>query len=142
MHVAKLDVAWFRSPFMRHSFLIRTDEQIEKLRRAGVKHLSIDPARGLDIQDPTAPAEHPLPLAAFPTPPAAGKGSEIRSLAAMAQELLAARSARARIEESVQSTFSRIAKTGSVDPEEASHAVHAISAVAQTLNTQIGRAHV
>jgi hypothetical protein len=46
MHVAKLDVAWFRSPFMRHSFLIRTDEQIEKLRRAGVKHLSIDPARG------------------------------------------------------------------------------------------------
>ena len=27
MHVAKLDVAWFRSPFMRHSFLIRTDEQ-------------------------------------------------------------------------------------------------------------------
>ena len=135
MHVAKLDVAWFRSPFMRHSFLIRTDEQIEKLRRAGVKHLSIDPARGLDIQDPTAPTEHPLPLAAEATPPATGKGSEIRSLATMAQELLAARSARARIEESVQSTFSRIAKTGSVDPEEASHAVHAISAVAQTLNT-------
>jgi hypothetical protein len=55
MHVAKLDVAWFRSPFMRHSFLIRTDEQIEKLRRAGIKHLSIDPTRGLDLQDTPAP---------------------------------------------------------------------------------------
>ena len=57
MHVAKLDVAWFRSPFMRHSFLIRTDEQIEKLRHAGVKHLSIDPAKGLDL--PGTPASTP-----------------------------------------------------------------------------------
>lgn len=135
MHVAKLDVAWFRSPFMRHSFLIRTDEQIEKLRRAGVTHLSIDPARGLDLQDPAAPSRHPVPLATQPAPSPAGNAPEIRSLAAMSQELLAARSARAQLEESVHTTFSRIAKTGIVDPEEASHTVHAISAVAQALNT-------
>ena len=135
MHVAKLDVAWFRSPFMRHSFLIQTDEQIEKLRRAGVKHLSIDPTRGLDLQDPTDLSASPIPLATQPALSPAGKTPEIRSLSAMAQELLAARSARAKLEESVHTAFSRIAKTGIVDPEEASHTVHAISAVAQSLNT-------
>ena len=135
MHVAKIDVAWFRSPFMLHSFLIRTDEQIEKLRRAGVKQVSIDPSRGLDLQDPMAPSQAPLPVAAQPATSQMGKSVEIRSLATMTQELLAARSARAKLEESVHSAFSRIAKTGVVDPEEASHAVHAISAVAQALNT-------
>ena len=63
------------------------------------------------------------------------KSVEVRSLAAMTEELLAARSARAKLEESVHTAFSRIAKTGVVDPEEAGHAVHAISAVAQALNT-------
>ena len=53
----------------------------------------------------------------------------------MTQELLAARTARAQLEASVQNTFSRIAQTGVVDPEEATHTVHAISAVAQALNT-------
>ena len=135
MHVAKLDVPWFRSPFMRHSFLIRTDEQIEKLRRAGVTHLSIDPARGLDLRAPATPSPPPRPLSPQPAPSQAGKAPEIRSLAAMTQELLTARSARAKLEESVHTAFSRIAKTGIVDPEEASHTVHAISAVAQALNT-------
>jgi len=135
MHVAKLDVAWFRSPFMRHSFLIRTDEQIEKLRRAGVKHLSIDPAKGLDL--PGTPASTPnepnVVVQPSSTPPSSTP--EVRSLAAMTQELLTARTARAQLEASVQTTFSRIAKTGIVDPEEATHTVHAISAVAQALNT-------
>ena len=135
MHVAKLDVAWFRSPFMRHSFLIRTDEQIEKLRRAGVKYLSIDPAKGLDLPGMSAssqvdqPPPGQLPAAAAPRTP------EVRSLATMAEELLAARTARAQLEASVHTTFSRIAQTGLVDPEEATHTVHAISAVAQSLNT-------
>ncbi len=135
MHVAKLDVAWFRSPFMRHSFLIRTDEQIEKLRQAGVKHLSIDPSRGLDLPDTTPPSQGQLPVVTNPVPSPTATAPEVRSLAAMTQELLAAKSARARLEESVQTTFSRIAKTGIVESEEASHAVHAISAVAQALNT-------
>lgn len=135
MHVAKIDVAWFRSPFMRHSFLIRTDEQIEKLRRAGVKHLSIDPARGLDIPGTSTSAQdEPHGITQTPAAPSP-HAREVRSLAAMTQELLAARTARAQLEASVQNTFSRIAQTGVVDPEEATHTVHAISAVAQALNT-------
>ncbi|MEK6802808.1 MAG: DUF3391 domain-containing protein [Nitrospirota bacterium] len=135
MHVAKLGVAWFRSPFMRHSFLIRTDEQIEKLRRAGVKHLSIDPAKGLDLPGTAAAPQDEPGAMGQPSVPPAQSTSEVRSLATMTQELLTARTARAQLEVSVQATFSRIAQTGIVDPEEATHTVHAISAVAQALNT-------
>src|SRR6266545_7880598 len=46
MYVAKLDLSWLRSPFLRHSFLIEHPSQIEKLIHAGVKVVEIDPARG------------------------------------------------------------------------------------------------
>jgi len=32
MYVAKLDVSWFRSPFLRNRFLVQQEAQIEKLR--------------------------------------------------------------------------------------------------------------
>ena len=54
----------------------------------------------------------------------------------MTQELRAAREARRQLEQSVQTTFSRIAETGVVDPEKARHIVHEIDAVAKTLTTQ------
>ena len=136
MHVAKLDVAWFRSPFLRHSFLIRTDEQIEKLRRAGVKHLQIDPARGLDLPHAYVPTQSKPDLDVRPNPSPAGNPPAVRSLAAMTQELQAARKAREQLERSVHSTFSRIAESGIVDPEKAQHVIHEIDAVAKTLTTQ------
>lgn len=37
MYVAKLDVSWLRTPFLRHSFLVKHPSQIERLIRAGVK---------------------------------------------------------------------------------------------------------
>ncbi|MBI4000791.1 MAG: DUF3391 domain-containing protein [Nitrospira defluvii] len=135
MHVAKLDVVWFRSPFLRHSFLIRTDEQIEKLRRAGVKHLKIDPARGIDVSDASNPLPtRPKPIVQPVSTPAVGPPA-VRSLAMMTQELQAARAARQQLERSVHSTFSHIAETGVVDPEKAQHTIHEIDAVAKTLTT-------
>ena len=134
MHVAKLDVAWFRSPFLRHSFLIRTHEQIEKLRRAGVRQLTIDPARGLDLPE-TSTLSEAKPQMAQNGCPATVSPPTVRSLARMTEELEAARSARRQLELSVQSTFSRIAKTGTVDPEKAQHIVHEINAVAKSLTT-------
>ncbi|MFO0769249.1 MAG: DUF3391 domain-containing protein, partial [Nitrospiraceae bacterium] len=136
MHVVKLDLPWYRSPFLRHSFLIRTDKQIEKLRRAGVKVLDIDPSRGLDVAPPS-PAEQlelvPMPLP--PPMPKKGSAGAVRSLATLTEELETARAARVQLERSVRSTFSRIAETGVVDPEEAKRATLDISAVAQTLET-------
>lgn len=135
MHVAKLDVAWFRSPFLRHSFPIRTDEQIEKLRRAGVKHLQIDPSRGIDLQDASNAHETRTKAGVPPVSSPAVAPPTVRSLAMMTQELQAARVARSQLERSVHSTFSRIAETGIVDPEKAQHIIHEIDAVAKTLTS-------
>ncbi|HVG02064.1 MAG TPA: DUF3391 domain-containing protein [Nitrospira sp.] len=135
MHVAKLDVAWFRSPFLRHSFLIRTHEQIEKLRRAGVRHLTIDPARGLDLPETSSFSEAKPKTMVQPDSPATANPSSVRSLAMMTEELEAARAARRQLEQSVQSTFSRIAETGVAHPEKVQHIVHEIDAVAKSLTT-------
>ncbi len=135
MHVVKLDVPWYRSPFFRHSFLIRTGKQIEKLRRAGVKLLDIDPSRGLDVPPPSAGLAEPAPGPLPPTLPQKKNAGSVRSLAMLTEELETARAARAQLERSVRSTFSRIAATGVVDPEEAKRAALDISAVAQTLET-------
>lgn len=133
MHVAKLDVTWFRSPFLRHSFLIRTDEQIEKLRRAGVKHLKIDPARGIDVPGASSVPDKEVIIQPNPTSPPSLQ--IVRSLAVMTQELQAARAARQELERTVHAAFSRIAETGIVDLVKAQHIIHEIDAVAKTLTT-------
>lgn len=135
MHVAKLDVTWFRSPFLRHSFLIRTDEQIEKLRRAGVKQLAIDPARGIDLPATAHPVSAKPTVILQPGSPGPAGAPTVRSLAWMTQELQDARAARQQLERSVHSTFSQIVQTGIVDPEKARHIIHEIDAVAKTLTT-------
>lgn len=55
MYVAKLAVSWFRSPFLRPSFLIHSEVQIEKLRQAGIQWVQIDPSRGDDVAAPDEP---------------------------------------------------------------------------------------
>jgi uncharacterized protein DUF3391 len=32
MFVAGIDGSWFRTPFLKHRFLVKTEEQIERLR--------------------------------------------------------------------------------------------------------------
>ncbi|HET9960859.1 MAG TPA: DUF3391 domain-containing protein, partial [Nitrospiraceae bacterium] len=135
MHVARLDLPWYRSPFLRHSFLVRTDEQIDRLRRAGVKMVDIDPSRGLDCVRPTILTEQPFPAACSPFGVLKSQTSPVRSLATLTEELQTARAAREHLERSIQTTFSRIAETGIVDPDEAKRAALDISAVAQTLET-------
>ncbi|MEK7336686.1 MAG: DUF3391 domain-containing protein, partial [Nitrospirota bacterium] len=50
MYVAKIDLSWFQSPFLRRSLLIEHTIQIEKLRRAGAQHIVIDLSRGDDVE--------------------------------------------------------------------------------------------
>lgn len=46
MFIVKLDIPWIDSPFMRHSRLIKGEEDIEKLKDANVKCLVIDLSKG------------------------------------------------------------------------------------------------
>ena len=49
MYVAGIDGSWFRTPFLKHRFLVKTEEQIERLRRSNIHAVDIDPSKGLDV---------------------------------------------------------------------------------------------
>lgn len=46
MFIVKLDIPWIDSPFLRHSRLIKGEQDIEKLKGANVKNLVIDLSKG------------------------------------------------------------------------------------------------
>ncbi|WP_041325904.1 HD-GYP domain-containing protein [Saccharophagus degradans] len=51
MFVVKLDIPWIDSPFLRHSRLIKGEEDIDKLKGANVKTLVIDLSKGCGPQE-------------------------------------------------------------------------------------------
>lgn len=53
MFIHELDIPWMQSPFLRHRRKITTDNDIALLKKAGVRELAIDLARGDDISTKT-----------------------------------------------------------------------------------------
>ena len=133
MYVAKIDLSWFQSPFLRRTLLIEHAVQIEKLRRAGAQHLVIDLSRGDDAEtsvdlDPpvfsqgSTPMSNAPPLKSIPKP-----------LTQLNEEYAQACVARKQLEQAVHSVFSSISEQGSVDPHLAAEAVQEVSIVTRTL---------
>ncbi len=133
MYVAKIDLSWFQSPFIRRSLLIEHAPQIERLRRAGARHLVIDLSRGDDVETSTnldrpsasqeiAPTTNIAPLKPVPKP-----------LTQLNEEYAQALVARKQLEQAVHSVFSSIAERGSVDPQPAAEAVQEVAIVTRTL---------
>lgn len=50
MYVTKLDISWIDSPFMYHHIMIKSQKQIDKLLKAGVKMVTIDTSKGKDVK--------------------------------------------------------------------------------------------
>lgn len=50
MYLIGMDQSWWNTPFILHHRLIKTDQEILKLRQHGVKHVEIDSAKGLDVE--------------------------------------------------------------------------------------------
>ncbi|MCP9470720.1 MAG: DUF3391 domain-containing protein [Nitrospira sp.] len=48
MYLADLDRSWLHTPFLRHSFLIKDEQEIAALRKAGIAKVVIDTDLGLD----------------------------------------------------------------------------------------------
>lgn len=130
MYVAALDLPWFRSPFLRHSFKVERHAQIEKLLRAGVKTVEIDLDRGIAPRPEHLSIDpQPIPLH---TQPAQDK-KLIKTLAQLNEEYAQAALAKQQLTQSVQSVFTTIASTGTVNPQQAADAVHEITIVTKTL---------
>ncbi len=130
MYVARLNVSWLRSPFLRHSFLIEDPSQIEKLVRAGITTVEIDLDRGIGPQ-PLRPSDVPL---SDPPVPQKQMGQHIKSLDQLNQEYAQAKLAKQQLDHAVQSVFSTITETGTVNPQQAAEAVQEITIVMRTLS--------
>ncbi|MBM3855180.1 MAG: DUF3391 domain-containing protein [Verrucomicrobia bacterium] len=135
MYVAKLDLSWFRSPFMRHSFLVENHSQVARLIKAGVQTVEID----LD-QSTNAPGENgsedftftdthtPLQDETFSPPPLS-----VKPLAQLNEEYAQAQLVQHRLNQAVHTLFSAMTRTGTIHAEQAAEAVQEITIAARTL---------
>lgn len=135
MYVAGIDCSWFRTPFLKHRFLVKTEEQIERLRRSNIHAVDIDPSKGLDVTSFPIAEEtlHTISLqTSTQTPPA---HDAPRSLDTLNQELSMARETRDKLAQSVKTVFDEISKTGAARPGPVNEAVQEIIIVTRTLST-------
>jgi HD-GYP domain-containing protein (c-di-GMP phosphodiesterase class II) len=51
MFIHDLDCGWMEHPFVRNRFVLTKPEEIQKILSAGIRGVTIDCARGLDVQD-------------------------------------------------------------------------------------------
>lgn len=51
MFIHDLDCGWMEHPFVRNRFVLTRDEEIRKILQAGIRGVTIDCARGLDVDD-------------------------------------------------------------------------------------------
>lgn len=135
MYVAGIDCSWFRSPFLKHRFLVQTLEQIERLQQSNIQAVDIDPSKGLDVSSlPIADATlHTIGLlTSIQAPPTQETRSSVEVLA---QELTVAREARDKLAQSVKTVFDEISKTGAARLGPVNEAVQEITIVTRTLST-------
>jgi putative nucleotidyltransferase with HDIG domain len=135
MYVAGIDCSWFRTPFLKHRFLVQTVEQIERLRRFNIHAVDIDPSKGLDATSlPIAEDTlHTIGLLTSTQAPPAQQ--TFPSLEMLAQESTVAREARDKLAQTVKTVFDEISKTGVAKPGTVNEAVQEITIVTRTLST-------
>src|SRR5262245_54940709 len=93
MYVAGMDCSWFRTPFLKHRFLVQSVAQIERLQRSNIHAVDIDPSRGLDVT-PVPMAEDTLHTISLHTSTQVSPARESSPSGEMlAQELAVAREA-------------------------------------------------
>jgi len=76
MYIHDLDCGWMDHPFLRNRFAIASEDEIRKIRASGIRSVTIDCTRGLDMADAPTVAEaeavteaEVAAIAAKPAPP-------------------------------------------------------------------------
>ena len=76
MYIHDLDCGWMDHPFLRNRFVITSEDEIRKIRASGIRSVTIDCTRGLDMADAPTVAEaeavteaEVAAIAAKPAPP-------------------------------------------------------------------------
>ena len=135
MYVAGIDCSWFRTPFLKHRFLIKTEEQIERLRRSNIHAVDIDSSKGLDVTSFPIEKETLRTISLHTSTQAAPAHDAPRSLGTLSQELTMARETRDKLVQSVKTVFDEISKTGAAKSGPINEVVQEITIVTRTLST-------
>lgn len=99
MFVASVDGPWFKHSLWKTRFLVKDEEELERLRASGVKEIFIDTSKGRDVARPQAAAPAPVVTPApEPAPKPKTRGS-------MADELDNANKVLKRSKEVVNTLF-------------------------------------
>ncbi|MCG6550804.1 MAG: DUF3391 domain-containing protein [Candidatus Magnetominusculus sp. LBB02] len=69
MYVDGFDASWFQTPFLRHRFEIKSQDQLDKIMESGIGYMYIDTEKGLDVLSVEEKAAPPGPKAAKPAAP-------------------------------------------------------------------------
>ncbi len=145
MYLCGIDLPWMETPFLRHRFLLKTTAQIDKLKKAGVKSLTIDLNRGKDVTEPSQPAasedsqnldiasNEELENPALDLSPDLDLSQLPKALLgkSLSNELATTREVRQEMLESVRDILSSIATSGVVQANQVKEVTHSI--LAQTL---------
>ncbi len=129
MFVTGLDRSWFRSPFLRHRFLITSQEEIEALRRAGIGRVTIDPFRGADLPAQTSGAVPPRQEATVWIV----ERSSSQAVQTLEQELAVAKQARDQMTRTVSRVFDHMKSSGTIHPSDVADALKEITIVTRSL---------
>ena len=87
IYVVALDRSWFQTRLYFHRRLIKDAEDIELLKKHGIREVVIDTARGADVEAPVPkpallwPESEPIPEATPKTRPASQPDASFQSLA-------------------------------------------------------------
>lgn len=129
MFVVKLDKPWYKTPFLKHRFLIRSVADIRRLHSAGIQTVEIDPSRGSHI---LADACGNLPasekMAIKPALPICS------SLDNLAHHLQRAREASSRLCKSVDRVFQDLALQSRLHSDQINDLVREIVIVHRSLD--------
>ena len=147
MFLCGIDRPWIDTPFIRHRFFIKSSNDISKLHACGVREITIDTDKGLDL--PANPEElentqetqqddpqKPKPVAkTFSVPPEVKRIQELPITVkgtSLAGELTSTKMTKQAMLDSVKDILHTLSKTGGVAFEEVQSITHSI--MAETLN--------
>ena len=124
MYVAGFDRSWLTTSLLTHTFLIKSDSQIQKLKQSGIQAVDIDPNQGLDdgidaeAFEPVASQElPPLKAATQNILPATGTPH------ALGADLATARQVREELLHAVETVFQNIGTSEVIQSQEVKQVV-------------------
>lgn len=147
MYLCGIDRPWMDTPFLRHRFPIKSSSDIDKLHACGVREITIDTQRGLDVlptteelaieeegdHHPASPSKEAPQV--FSIPPEVQRIQNLPGSVrgkSLAGELTSTKMTQRALLESVTDILQTLSKTGGVEFEEVQQITRSI--MAETLN--------